>query len=424
MDIAGKRFLITQPMMHWICGSTVVTLELAEYLKSQGAIVTIYTCFYDEPIKSICKNKKITVHESKKHPRYKLSDFDYIWVHSQVLPLSIVEALSKKLPAKMPAFIFLHMSGMDWIPDEKPWIYNLENLLSSKSLFISEEIKKINQSMLDPKIDTGYFRNPTPNSFCKRTSPPENKLRNLLIISSHPPKEIEIAKDILVKKHHISIKSLGEDMEYYKILDIDTLSQFDAVITIAKTVPYCLVSGTPVYIYDSFGGGPGWLNSNNFEQVRKRNFSGYQNKFYPNYVGDGFVKKTANQIVKEILSGYSDALKYQTANQSKFQKEFVIDEVFPQLLSSIHLRSDIQSFSKEYKEMVLASQNLADKHFEWASIIHNLDDIILDLNNQNSQLQDRAKEAQENLDASLSAKSYKLYKKIIAPYSKIRNKML
>ncbi len=418
MEITGKRFLITQPMMHWICGSTIVTLELAEYLKSQGAKVTIYTCFYDEPLKSICQKRKIKVHESKNRPQYKLTDFDYIWVHSQILPLSLVEALGKKLPSKMPAFIFLHMSGMDWIPDEKPWIYNLENLLSSKSLFICEEIKKVNQPMLDKNIDTGYFENPAPLSFAQRTAPPKSKLHDILIISNHPPQEIEKAKQILRTKHHVNVQSLGEDEELYKILDINTLSQFDAVITIAKTATYCLVSGTPVYVYDSFGGGVGWLTKDNFKQAKKRNFSGYQNKFYPDYIGGGFVKKTAEQIVKEILTGYANALKYQTTNQPKFQKEFIINEIFPQLLANIQPRQDIQKFPSDYKDMVLASQDLANKHFEWASIIHNLDDIIENLNNQNSYLQDQIQE----LKSALSAKSYQLYSKLITPYQKIKAK--
>lgn len=32
----GKRFLITQPILYNFCGSTMVTIELARYLASEG----------------------------------------------------------------------------------------------------------------------------------------------------------------------------------------------------------------------------------------------------------------------------------------------------------------------------------------------------------------------------------------------------
>ena len=196
MEIKGKRFLITQPMMHWICGSTVVALELAEYLKSSGAEVVIYTCFCGEPMKGICKERGIKVDEYSGFPKYKLGDFDVVWVHSQILPLSIVEALGKKELSDVPLFVFLHMSGMDWIPDEKPWIFDLENRLSSLSLFISEEVKAVNEGMIKSNIKTDFFRNPAPECFRKRMVAPREQVRNVLIVSNHPPQEVEKAGEI------------------------------------------------------------------------------------------------------------------------------------------------------------------------------------------------------------------------------------
>ena len=96
-------------MIRGICGSTMVTLELAEKLQNLGATVTIYTCDYGIPAKSIFETKHLKIDTFQNNPKYKLSDFDYIWVHSQVLPLSIIDALSHKLPSKVPNFIFLHM---------------------------------------------------------------------------------------------------------------------------------------------------------------------------------------------------------------------------------------------------------------------------------------------------------------------------
>ena len=413
MTLKGKRVLITQPMMHWICGSTVVALELAEYLQSEGAKVKIYTCFYDDPIKSICRKKKIQVDEYKDFPNYKLDEFDIVWVHSQVLPLSLVKALGEKLPKEMPAFVFLHMSGMGWIPDEKPWIFDLENRLSSLSLFISEEVKMVNGVMLDEEIRTGYFRNPAPNMFQSRKTKPHDELCNLLIVSNHPPDELLCAKDILSQKYGIEVTLLGEGQEKYELFDLGQLENVDAVITIAKTVSYCLVSRTPVYVYDKFGGGVGWLNEKNFENARKRNFSGYQNSFYPNYEGDGFRKKSANAIAKEIVDGYKAALTYQGRNQKGFLNDFSIDRVLPRILADLETRKDIRMFEARYLESVLAAQSFAERRFEASSIVYNL--------KHSGGQDDESRLENIELKKALSSRSYRVYKKLISPYEKIKS---
>ena len=160
----NKRFLITQPMIRGLNGSTAVTLELATTLQNLGAKVTVYTCDLGEPASTCFKNANIHVDQASENPSYKLANFDYVWVHSQILPASLVKALVSP-KGSLPSFIFLHMSGMDWIPDEKPWIYNLENQLSNLSLFICEEVYNVNKPFLNPKIPISFFRNPAPMSY-------------------------------------------------------------------------------------------------------------------------------------------------------------------------------------------------------------------------------------------------------------------
>ena len=98
----NKRILITQPLIRGFNGSTIVTLELAEEFQKLGAKVTVYTCDYAEPAKSCFVKKHIKVDAAQDNPSYKLTDFDYIWVHSQILPISLINALSTKIPAKTP----------------------------------------------------------------------------------------------------------------------------------------------------------------------------------------------------------------------------------------------------------------------------------------------------------------------------------
>ena len=420
--LKNKRVLITQPIVRAINGSTVVTLELAQELAKLGAKVTVYTCDHADPAKTLYKNHNIKVDTAQDNPNYKLSDFDYIWVHSQILPLSIVKCLSRKMPAKVPVFIFLHMSGMDWLPDEKPWIYNLENQLSSLSLFICEEVEDVNMTILNSKIPTSYFRNPTPTNYQDRSRKPNPELKKMLIVSSHPPKEVLDARKILQSKHHIQVDVLGEGQEKYELFNKKLLEQYDAILTIAKTVPYCLISGTPVYVYDAFGGGPGWLNENNFEKAKVRNFSGYQNSKYPNCEGGVFHYKTPDQIVTEILNGYSGSLTFHQEHLKDFVSDFLIDSVLPSIFTELKPRK-IQPFSADYTESVIAAQIFASNKFQTGGYLYERDQVIHSLTNERDRLN------QENLElldykrraeAVFNSKAYQLFDKAIKPYKKIK----
>jgi hypothetical protein len=57
------------------------------------------------------------------------------------------------------------------------------------------------------------------------------------------------------------------------ITSAELLDHYDCVISIGKTVQYCLVQGIPVFLYDRFGG-PGYLNESNYELAEYYNFSG------------------------------------------------------------------------------------------------------------------------------------------------------
>ena len=422
-SLDGKRILICQPMMHWICGSTVVTLELAEFLKSIGMNVEIYTCFFDEPLKTICNKKKIKVTDASSSPDYDILNFDFIWSHSQILPLSIIRQLSNRNVENFPKFIFLHMSGMDWIPDEKPWIYGLENKISDKSLFISEEVRDINRELLAADIQKDFFRNPAPHEYSLIENKNE-KLKNILIVSNHPPKELIEASEILKKKYRINVDMMGENREKYTLCTPEIIEQYDAVITIAKTTQYCLVAGMPVFIYDSFSGGVGWLNEKNLNNAMKRNFSGYQNKFYPDYIGDGFSKMTPSEISKKIVLGFDSAKKFQIKNRNKFIRLFDIQNVLPNILSDFTERKR-EEFSHKELSSFLAAEQFAIEKFKIASFLHNQDQNCLRLERELEALKvtlDENEHIIKEQQKCMDAKSYKLYKKLISPISKIKNR--
>ena len=354
----GKSFLITQPMIHGLNGSTTVTLELADYLMSEGDKVVVYTYYYDNPAKQFFEEAGVEVCSAQDEPVLRLDSFDYIWVHSQALPVSIVEDLGSKLPAKIPRFIFNHMSPFDWIPDERPYIYNLEDRLSTLSLFVSQETLDEQASYFEEGSPKGLFRNPAPVVFSKMKYTPRKKLKHILIVSNHPPEELIDARKRLIKKGY-KVVSFGELSEEYRLITPDVIKGYDVIVTIGKTVQYGLVAGVPVYIYDHFGGN-GYLNEDNYELATRRNFSGR----------DG-MKRDAQYITDDIIGGYQDAMVYATQNRSRFIDEFSINKVLPPIIESVKDKR-IEQFSSRYASAVKSAQVFGKIRFEEGALSWNL----------------------------------------------------
>ena len=344
----GVRFLITQPMIHGINGSTMVAMELSEYLISRGASVVVYTYYRSEPAELLFQEKGIKV--TNEDPNFMLEDFDYIWVHSQVLPISIIRALSKKLPTNMPAFIFNHMSPFDWIPDERPYIYNLERKLSALSLFVSSETQKEQAGYFEANSPMALYRNPAPVAFSRMDYTPRDDLKRILIVSNHPPEELIQAKEILMRQGY-AVVAFGEVSEEYGLITPEVIVGYDVIITIGKTVQYALTAGVPVYIYDRFGGN-GYLDKNNYETAMNRNFSGRDGE-----------RQSADFIAKNIVRGYKKAIKYHTKNKSRFIKEFSIDNVLPDILKNVKRRKII-GFNTRYLLSVESAQRFGQIRFQ------------------------------------------------------------
>lgn len=353
---AGKRFLINQPLIHGINGSTIVTLELADFLQKNGAKVDIFTLTLQDPAKSLFLNRGLKVTAVQDNPTYRLDDYDYIWIHSQVLPPSIIEDLGRK-HSTYPAFIFLHMSSMDWIPDEHPYIYLLEERLSSLSLYICEEVRdsNVNYFYTEPPYD--FFRNPAPDEFLSiSTERSESNLKKMLLVSNYAPNELKDACKILAKKG-VTIDTLGEGSDRYELLSPSILEKYDGVITIAKTAQYCLVGNIPVYIYGKFGGA-GWLNAKNYNKAKKTNFCG----------SEGFFKKTAKDIASEILNGFENGKSFQDSHLEEFQKEFSLKERLPGILSKAEPK-ELEAFDRQYIEMLKSAAYFERIRFEeWSNV--------------------------------------------------------
>ncbi|MFW1952499.1 hypothetical protein [Acinetobacter beijerinckii] len=348
MELSGLKFLITHPTIQLIMGSTVVAYELACYLKENNAEVFVFTHFVDRPMSDFFKNKGIDIISEEDDPRLLLNSFDYIWIHSQILPIVLIERINQFSGGFR--FIFNHMSAIDNIADEFPYIVGFEERISSLSLFVSEEVHDKVSSFYKNKPRWGFFRNPVPMSFLKNIHYKSRELRKILIVSNHPPKEILEVKNKL-KEMGYSVDTLGEAQDFYELISTELIEDYDLVITIGKTVQYCLVLGVPVFIYDCYGG-YGFLNKENYNFALNYNFSGRYGQ-----------KMSSDEIMNNILSNFNQANLYYKNNFEKFKEEFSIENNFNKIFENIQIK-EIMKIESECINSYIACQKFSRRFFE------------------------------------------------------------
>jgi len=339
MNFFGKRILITHTIARNIMGSTVVALELGEQLIKRGAIVDFYAYATGAPM--IDKFKHIGVRIVTGEQQYELEPafYDFIWVQGQVLPLGFLTKLKATPIEQLPIFIFHHMSPLKEAADERPYIYGVENNLSSLSLFISGNTRDAITPYLDKEVKTELFRNPAPIAYCEsKPTKPESELpKNILIVSNHAPQEVLNACESLRNNYGIAIDHIGFRGGMPALLDPATLVAHDCVITIGKTVQYCLVSGTPVYVYDKWGG-YGYLNDDIYASAAEWNFAARNGR-----------KMLADEIASDIIGGFVIASRWQESNRNRFIEEYSLDKALDRVFeqASRNSRTIISAFSDE-----------------------------------------------------------------------------
>jgi len=318
MDFADKRILLTQNSLAEIAGSEVVTLEIASYLLGQGARPTVYTYDFDQPMQGHFEGRGITVVTQRNNDLH-TGDFDFVWVHHQVLPPNLIRELGDRSQQSRPAFIFNHMSPFDSLPLERPYLWGLEDLVAATTLFVSEETRLALSALYAGQQSFDLFPNPAPPEFADAGYVPAPGLRNVLITSNHIPAELSRARELLAARG-IKTVHLGSSGDRLTVLTPAILGEFDLVVTIGKTVQYGLTMGVPVYVYDIHGG-PGYLCGSNIAQAAAVNFSGR----------DCPRARSPESLVDDIMSGYAQAVLYQQSRRAEFVQAYSLDAVLPRV---------------------------------------------------------------------------------------------
>lgn len=301
----GRALVATHNLTDY-AGSEVFTLELATELREMGWEVLVATLLSGEPMASEFKKRRFrVVGLLEPDPAIDNATFDLAWVHHT--PVFHELFVARKTKATTVVFCSLsHFEPLEKVPS---CTENVDVLLAhsiENRNFITKELGLDENQVV-------VFPNAAPSSYLGRPKEIHNDvLMRLAVVSNHPPVEVLRAAEILREKGvdvlHIGMGGTPQ------LMSPDLLLNWDAVITIGKTVPYCFALKVPVYCYDHFGG-PGWLSASNVDLARQNNFS-----------GRGFERKTAEAMAQEIISGYQaslvglDAFRNHAANHHNLRK--------------------------------------------------------------------------------------------------------
>lgn len=381
--IDGLRVLITQSAFSGIGGSEVQAYELAQYLHNRGCAVTLYAWLVEPPMADILADAGLRV-LSKDDPEsseLSLDDFDLIWVQHEALPESLLKDMTRGDCSEGPLIVFSHMSPYEEIYIEHPYTYGLEDAVADAIAFNAPSTFQAQAHWYRDQNRLMLYPNPAPMGFSIEGVHQHDNLDSVLVVSNHPPIELQEALEAL-KARGVQVDTLSDVMGGMPpaITSPELLGQYACVVSIGKTVQYCLTQGTPVFLYDRFAG-PGYLNDENYQQAASYNFSGRQDD-------DGCSLSAAVEharqrrlspegLAKAIAEGYESAKDFQKTHHDEFVKayriDYALDDVLrraqamrrPKALTDQYYGEYVVQTQKMIAEYVSAHHRLADSRAEF-----------------------------------------------------------
>lgn len=329
-----KKILLTNHFLREFSGSEIATLDIAKEFLAKGYLVSIGTFILSNPLKSeFDKFKMRIVDLNTASPEH----FDLIWSHH----FTTLDTCLIDIGITADKIIFSSLSPYESL--ESPPLST-----EQVDLFLANSIET-KDTLIDMGIDSAaieIFPNPVSDDFFTPTANRDFTLQKIAIVSNHIPIEVKNTLPLL-HNNGIEVKIFGIEGEF-KLITPDILKEFDAVITIGRTVQYCLAMGIPVYCYDRFGG-PGWITNSNIQNASEYNFSGRCTNR----------RLSSDEIVNEIIHSFSDI-----QLEKDFYQKFALEKYSLSRLVNIFLTNistsvtNIYSHKRDLYKNILKRQRL------------------------------------------------------------------
>lgn len=370
-----KNILITNYELMNYTGSELNAMSIAKRFKDLGYKVYVLAMFIGEPLYSKtreCYDEIINIVEDEFD--FSNIEFDIVWAHHSFLLSWLI--FEKQLKAKK--IILSSLSARENFEVIPKYANDLSLVLAN-----SQETK---QQLEQEGIKEVYvLENYSFKSYFERNIEIK-ELKNIAIISNHVPEELMKTKEML-ESNGYGVQIYGFTGKRELITDT-VLEQYDAIITIGKTVQYAMSLKIPAYVYDIFGG-EGYLTLENLEKNRSRNFS-----------GRGFDKKTPETIYKEITQNFKNTLDILEKLKQYALDNFCFEDNIDKICEIIGQKPDINldDFREQHKgekrEAMLAKQMFINITGKYIPILKDLEAKEQEIKNLNirSDAQEAAKE--------------------------------
>lgn len=356
----NNTVLITCSRLVDLAGAEVTTLELVEAFGEMNWVVSVAAFEFGGDMQSRLDDFGVKYFDLADANAFADEDFDLAWLHHSVTAYRVLLDHSVKIRKA----IFSSLSYFE--PVESPPVSALK--LSRYLVNSVENLNYFVEKYPDLKTSVSVFHNSVPAKYWTE-SPVQrasSSLSRLALVSNHIPEEVRQLIPVL-QDRQVTVDIFGLEGRRVRVTP-ELLSEYDAVISIGKTVQYCIASEIPVYCYDHFGGN-GWLTPESFDRERVHNFSGR----------GGRGRVATQTLLTELLEGFDDTVVGVSALNEQGRRYFVLEENIAQVLSN--LGADYSSVGlADTDKNIIVKQN--EIYLKQRQIVANLSEVISERNSK------------------------------------------
>lgn len=331
-----RKILITNYFLRTYTGSELVAFDLAKKFRDLGWKVILITRYFEEPLKSLIEKENIQVYLSDSSELENL-EIDLLWIQHFPLMLDVLTA-----GVKAKKIIYSSLSHLEGV-ESPPFFIEEMNMFCFQSI---ENLEKRDPTKFAHQDRCFIFENFVPDEFIVYGESSLYKkscfLRKILCVSNHFP---DFVRDsfALLKERGIEVKRIGGDD--FELVTPELLSNYDAIMTIGRTVQMGLCIGIPVFCYDHFGG-PGYINNINKEKALKFNFSGRCcNRIL-----------TPQELTQELIDEYPKALNEVEVLKSWAKEYFSLDKTLSKVFDILENTPNFRWNSKDCEKLLYINQ--------------------------------------------------------------------
>lgn len=347
----SKSILFACSRLVDLAGAEITTLELVEVFRKMGWNVSVAAFELSGDMRERLERLEASYFDLSSNAAFAAGiRFDVAWLHHSVSAYRIL------MDSAVDVDKVVYSSLSYFEPLEAPPISALK---VSKYLVNSEEnLRYFIGSYPDLAAKAAIFHNSAPAEFWSDIGSGESALlRRLAVVSNHVPGEVFEAIAMLAERQ-IQVDLFGLDGRRERITPV-LLRNYDAVISIGKTVQYCIASRIPVYCYDHFGG-DGWLTRESFDNGRIHNFSGRSSRG----------KVRTQRLLDELIEGFAPAAREVPFLQELGRRYFVLEDNVTDVLARLDRTFSLDSLSRTDINIVLRQNQV---FLRQRNIIANLD---------------------------------------------------